>query len=87
MSAFECKSVTEGGKVVTSKITLDGNEAMVRQKLIQMGLKPISVKKKIIDMEGFLDNLKQVKPKNKRGAIGIDEAVLVEDKEFRRNDC
>ena len=84
MPVFEYKAFTENGRMIYSKMNIDGNELAVRNKLTQMGLKPISIKKKKFDMEDFMSKFKQVKPKNKRGAIGVDEAVLVEDKYFEQ---
>lgn len=81
MPVYEYKAMTENGKMISNKLNIEGSSTDARNKLIQMGLRPISVKKKAFDPETLLNKLnKNSAPKNKRGAIGIDEAVLVEDK-------
>ena len=81
MPVYEYKAVTEQGKMVSSKITVDGSEIVAKNKIAQMGLKPVSIKKKAFDMESILGKISGTgKQKNKRAAIGMDEAVLVEDK-------
>ena len=86
MPVYEYKAVASNGRTVSSKINIDGSEQVLRQKLTQMGLKPISIKKKKFDVESTLDKLKRVKPRNKRAAIGIDEAVLVQDRDFAKEE-
>ena len=78
MPVYEFKAVTDKGKMVSSKLNIEGNEATARNRIIEMGLKPLSVKKKLIDAETILEKLKFAKPKNKKGAIGLDSATLVE---------
>ena len=81
MPVYEYKAMTENGRMISNKIKIEGSSTDARNKIIQMGLKPISVKKKAFDPEELLGKLNKTStPKNKRGAIGIDEAVLVEDK-------
>ncbi|MBR3280339.1 MAG: type II secretion system F family protein [Clostridia bacterium] len=84
MPIYEYKAVASNGRTVSSKINIDGNEQVLREKLSQMGLRPISIKKKKFDMESTLDKFKRVKPRNKRAAIGIDEAVLIQDQAFAK---
>ena len=86
MPLYEYKAVTDKGKMVSSKINIDGSEAVLRKKLSDMGLRPVSIKKKMFDKDAVLDKLKRVKPRNKRGAIGLDEAILVQDKDFMQEE-
>ena len=79
MPLYEYKAMMENGRMISNKINVEGTSNDARNKLIQMGLKPISIKKKKFDIEQMLGKVTKAKPKNKRGAIGIDEAVLVED--------
>ena len=81
MATFEYKAMTSNGKMITSKLNMDGTVAQATSRLKTMGLKPITVKKKSFDLEEFMEKFKQ-KPQNKRGAIGLDSAVLVADQEL-----
>ena len=83
MAVFDYKAMNSSGKLITSKLEFEGTEAQAMQKLKQMGLKPISIKKKAFDVNAVLDKFK-TKPQNKRGAIGLDDAVLVADKELQQ---
>ncbi len=81
MAIFEYKALTKEGKVIQSKLDFEGTQPQAMQKLKEMGLKPISVKKRNFDIGALTDKLK-VKPQNKRGAIGLTDAVLVADQEL-----
>ena len=83
MAIFDYKAMNSAGKLVSSKLEFEGTEAQAMQKLKQMGLKPISIKKKAFDVNSVLDKFK-TKPQNKKGAIGLDDAVLVADKELQK---
>ena len=72
MPVYEFKAVTDKGKMVSSKLNIEGNEATARNRIIEMGLKPLSVKKKLIDAETILEKLKFAKPKNKKGAMFLN---------------
>lgn len=77
MPVYEYRAVTSSGRMVTNKINIDGTSQDVKNKIIEMGLRPISIKKKGFDSKDFFK--KKSQPKNKRGAIGLDDAALVSD--------
>jgi len=83
LATFEYKAMTSNGRMISSKMTMDGTAAQASAKLKAMGLKPISVKKKNFDL-GEFSNRFRVKPQNKRGAIGLNSATLVADQDFLR---
>ena len=84
MPIYEYKAMTEDKKMVSSKINIDGNEIAARERLEQMGLKPISIKKKAFDAGTVVDKLKFIKPKNKQAAIGLDNATTAAEKEMEK---
>ena len=46
MPVYEYKAITKMGKVIVDKMNVDGSEQVVKEKLIETGLKPISIKKR-----------------------------------------
>ena len=83
MAVYEYKAMASNGRVITNKMKFDGTVVQASKHLKDMGLKPISVKKKSFDLTEFTDKFR-VKPQNKRGAIGLNDAVLVADQEILR---
>ncbi len=84
MAVFEYKGIAENGTIVSSKMNFDGTEGQAMQKLKEMGLKPISVKKKNFDLEELTNKFRRVKPQNKRGAIGLQRAELVSELDIQK---
>lgn len=80
MAIYEYKAMANG-RMINGKINFEGNLAQATNRLKQMGMRPVSVKKKSFDVDSILDKFR-VKPQNKRGAIGLNNAVLVEDQEL-----
>ena len=62
MPIYEYKAVSKNGKVLTDKMNIEGSEQIVKNKLLEKGLKPISIKKKAFDFE---DMVEKVRPKQK----------------------
>ena len=77
MPVYEYKAVTKTGKVIADKMNVEGSEQEVKSKLTEMGLKPISVKKKIFDIEQTIEQIKP-KQKNKKAAIALDDDEIKE---------
>ena len=77
MPVYEYKAVTKTGKVIEDKMNIEGSEQVVKDKLAEMGLKPIVVKKKAFDLEDTIDKIKP-KQKNKKAAIAIEDEAITE---------
>lgn len=77
MPVYEYKAVTKTGKVIDDKMNIEGSEQVVRDKLMEMGLKPISIKKKAFDIG---DTINKIKPKqmNKKAAIALEDSAITE---------
>ena len=84
MPVYEYKAVTKMGKVLADKMNIDGSEQDVKSKLIEMGLKPVSVKKKVFDLEDTIEKIKP-KQKNKKAAIALEDNEIV-SQTFRKNE-
>jgi len=82
MPVYEYKAITKMGKVITDKMKVDGSEQVVRQKLIETGLKPITVKKKVFDINDFIESIKP-KQINKKAAVALDDNEI-KDQNFRK---
>lgn len=82
MPVYEYKAITKMGKVITDKMNVDGSEQDVKQKLIETGLKPITVKKKFFDID---ETIEKIKPKqiNKKAAVALDDNEI-KDQNFRK---
>ena len=66
MPVYEYKAVTGSGRMVTSKINIDGTSQDVKEQILKMGLKPISIKKKGFDAKGFLKILNNLGKRTKK---------------------
>ena len=75
MPVYEYKAVTKNGKVIADKMNIEGSEQVVKSRLIESGLKPISIKKKAFDVQ---DTINKMKPKqmNKKAAIALDDEEI-----------
>lgn len=82
MPVYEYKAITKMGKVISDKMNVDGSELVVRQKLEEKGLKPISVKKKVIDFQELVEKAKP-KQKNKKAAIALNDNEI-KDEDYRK---
>lgn len=78
MPVYEYKAVTKMGKVIADKINEEGSEQVVRSRLVEMGLRPISIKKKVFDIDEAIEKIKP-KQKNKKAAIGINDEEIKEE--------
>lgn len=83
MPIFEYKAVDATGKVVKDKIELDGNENDARQKLLSLGLKPMTVKKAVFDLQALIEKARP-QQKNKKAAISFGENDEVIADEVRK---
>lgn len=83
MPVYEYKAVTKTGQVIADKMNVDGSEQDVRNKLIETGLKPISIKKKVFDIQ---DTIEKVKPKqkNKKAAIALNDEEIKNENAMQR---
>jgi len=79
MPVYEYKAVTKNGAVIADKMNIEGSEQDVKAKLIEKGLKPISVKKKMFDIQ---DTIERVRPKQKNQKA----AIALEDNEIKEQD-
>ena len=79
MPTFEYKAMTKQGRMITNKIDFDGSMSTLRNSLAAEGLKVVSIKEKKFDIEKLFGT-KQKSKMNKRAAIGLNEAVLTQDK-------
>lgn len=78
MPVYEYKAITKNGQVIADKMNVDGSEQDVRSKLVESGLKPISIKKKVFDLQETIEKVKP-KQKNKKAAIALnDEEIKTE---------
>ena len=84
MPTFEYKAMTKQGRMITNKIDFDGSMSTLRNSLAAEGLKVVSIKEKKFDIEKLFGT-KQKSKMNKRAAIGLNEAVLTQDKYFADN--
>ena len=83
MPVYEYKAVTKMGKVISDKMNTDGSEQVVKQSLIDKGLKPIYVKRKVFDLQETMDRFKP-KQKNKKAAIALNDNEIKEQ-DYRKN--
>lgn len=72
MPVYEYKAITKMGKVINDKMNIDGSEQVVKQRLIESGMKPITIKKKFFDLQDTIEKLRP-KQKNKKAAIGLND--------------
>lgn len=84
MPVYEYKAVTKTGTVINDKMNIDGSEQVVRQRLIETGLKPISIKKKVFDFQDTVEKLRP-KQKNKKAAIALNDSEISREQDFRKN--
>ena len=80
MAVYEYKAIASNGRTISDKINSEGTESDVMAQLKEMGLKPISVKKKAFDIDSLSKKLRK-QPKNKAATIGLEQAVSVADVE------
>lgn len=83
MPVYEYKAITKMGKVVVDKMNIDGSEQVVKQKLVEKGLKPITVKKKVLDLQETIERFRP-KQKNKKAAIALNDNDIKEQ-DFRKS--
>ena len=77
MPIYEYKAITKTGKVITNKMDIEGSEQVVRKKLQEKELKPITIKKKAFDLESFIEKTKP-KQKNQKAAIALNDNEIKE---------
>lgn len=77
MPIYEYKAINQSGKVLTDKMNIEGSEQVVKSKLLEKGLKPITIKKKAFDLDDMLEKIKP-KQKNKKAAIALNDNEIKE---------
>jgi len=83
MPVYEYKAITKMGKVISDKMNIEGSEQVVKQKLEEKGLKPISIKKKVFDFQEAVEKVRP-KQKNKKAAIALNDNEIKEQ-DFRKS--
>ena len=78
MPVYQYKAVTKMGKIIADKMNIEGSEEVVRKKLIETGLRPISIKKKVFDLEQTIEKIRP-KQKNKKAAIALNDNEIKEE--------
>jgi type II secretory pathway component PulF len=79
MPVFEYKAMSKTGQTVSNKIKAESQKE-IKEHLEQMGLKPISIKKKAFDLGDMASKLGIVKPqKNQRAAISMTDAAYIDE--------
>ena len=83
MPIYEYKAISKNGKVIANKRNIEGSEQVVRNKLLEKDLKPISIKKKAFDLESMIEKVRP-KQKNQKAAIALNDNEIKEQ-DYRKN--